>query len=548
MTTPHLQTNEPPLTVRPIDPSPPVRPQFSLQSPRSRSMLMALVGGLVMSLAPAPLNWWGLAWIGLIPLWLAIVGLALDRVPRSRWAMLLPILLWSLAYHGISLSWITGLHPLTWMGMSWLASVAIVAFAWAFITFWGVASVGLWAGGMVWLCRLGIGPWGRVLGGTALWCLVETLRSQTALDWTALAYTQSPGNPVILHLGQLSGNLTVTAAIVAVNGLLAEAWRSRTESRRWWRRLPKNLTAAAIGLLVVAHIIGGWLYLKPLEDVAANALEVGIVQGNIPTREKLFATGIKQAFSNYDIGYRLLAKQGVDAVLTSEGAIPFSWQRRKPTPLDAAIQELKTPMWLGSFGLVGDNQPTQRLFSLDHQGQIIGQYDKVKLVPLGESLPFEPILGKLIGRLSPLRAYLQPGAVGQRFETGYGLAAVGICYESAFPELFRVQIKQGAEFLITASNLDPYSEVLMAQHQAHDLMRSIEFDRWAVRATNTGYSGFIDPHGRVIWRSSPREWVAHAARIYRRQTLTPYAQLGNWFTPVLLLGTGGLIWRGRQLS
>jgi len=32
-----------------------------------------------------------------------------------------------------------------------------------------------------------------------------------------------------------------------------------------------------------------------------------------------------------------------------------------------------------------------------------------------------------------------------------------------------------------------------AQHHAQDVMRAGESDRWAVRATNTGYSGIIDP-------------------------------------------------------
>jgi len=43
--------------------------------------------------------------------------------------------------------------------------------------------------------------------------------------WTAVVdftlYTQSPHNLAILHLGQLSGPSAVTAAVVAVNGLIA---------------------------------------------------------------------------------------------------------------------------------------------------------------------------------------------------------------------------------------------------------------------------------------------------------------------------------------
>jgi apolipoprotein N-acyltransferase len=157
---------------------------------------------------------------------------------------------------------------------------------------------------------------------------------------------------------------------------------------------------------------------------------------------------------------------------------------------------------------------------------------------LGESLPLEPILGRVIGRLSPLRSFLQPGAVGQVFESGFGRVAIGICYESAFPQLFQTQVRQGANLLVTAANLDPYSEVLMAQQQAHDLMRAIEFDRWMVRATNTGYSGVIDPHGQIQWQSPSHALIQHVDRIYRRQTRTLYTRFGNWLTPLLLLSLG----------
>jgi apolipoprotein N-acyltransferase len=168
----------------------------------------------------------------------------------------------------------------------------------------------------------------------------------------------------------------------------------------------------------------------------------------------------------------------------------------------------------------------------------------VKLVPLGESMPFESVLGKVIGRLSPLRSYLLPGAVGQPFETGFGRAAIGICYESAFPNLFQAQIQQGANLIITTGNLDPYSEVLMAQHQAHDLMRAIEFDRWTIRATNTGYSGIINPHGQIRWQSPAHQFITHSGQIYRRSTQTLYSRAGNWLTPLLVVALG-VVWRIR---
>lgn len=521
-----------------------------------KSLGLALLAGLLMSLAPAPLNYWPIAWIALAPLWVLAV--------QGRWKV---AALWGFAYHGISLFWITGLHPLTWLGLSWFTSVAIVTVIWLFITGWGVATVLAWAWTMAWMGRQQFPTGVRVLAGTALWCALETLRNHSPLDWTTLAYTQSPGNPVILHLGQLAGPMAVTAAIVAVNGLLAEAWLAgKPQMGIPWpagsslksslkalkgvlgNHLPPSQKAKllrAIGLLLVSHAIGLWLYWQPLGTSPATALSVGLIQGNVPTRIKLSRQGIQQALHNYSLGYRILADQGANLIVTSEAAMPFEWQDRSPTVLDQVLADRQVPLVLGSFGQRGD-RTTQAMLMLNSQGQIQSQYDKVKVVPLGESLPFEEILGKFIGRLSPIKSYLLAGATHQRFVTPFGNAAIGICYESAFPELFRDQVQGGAQFLITASNLDPYSSVLMAQHQAHDLMRAIETDRWIVRATNTGYSGIINPHGQILWRSAAHEFTVHRATIHRRQTQTLYTRWGNWLTPVLLILSS--IWILRQLK
>ncbi|MGB3572403.1 MAG: apolipoprotein N-acyltransferase, partial [Phormidesmis sp.] len=59
-------------------------------------------------------------------------------------------------------------------------------------------------------------------------------------------------------------------------------------------------------------------------------------------------------------------------------------------------------------------------------------------------------------------------------------------------------------------------------------------DRWAVRVTNTGISGVVDPRGRSRWLSTPNERVVHASQIYLRQSRTPYVRWGDWLTPLLL--------------
>jgi apolipoprotein N-acyltransferase len=495
-----------------------------LRKRRTLNITIALLSGILMGLTPAPFNIWPLAWVALVPLWILLL------TPHSS---LLTALIWGLAYHGIALSWIAGLHPLTWLGVPWAASVAIVFFAWAFITLLGAGTVWLWAWGMRRLGGVSSGL--RVLVGTALWCGLETIRLMGPLDWTSLSYTQSPYNLAILHLGQISGAMTLTAAIVAVNGLIAEAWIARRDKAI-------RLFGGAIALCLMLHLIGFGLYSRPLVEVPEAALKVGIIQGNVPTRIKLFADGLRRALDGYSAGYRTLADQGVDAVLMPEGALPFQWQglNRTQNVVYQAVLEKKVTAWLGTFVPQGDRY-TQSLLTIAPNGETLSRYNKVKLVPLGEYTPFQEVLGGLFNRLSPIRADMLPGLMNQRFGTPFGQAAVGICYDSAFPELFRAQVADGAQFILTASNLDPYSTTLMAQHQAQDLMRAIETDRWSVRATNTGYSSIIDPRGRVQWRSQPNQYELHAGTLYRRQTQTLYVKWGNWITPLLwVVGAIGL--------
>lgn len=495
-----------------------------------------------MGLTVAPVNAWFLAWVALAPLWYLVVNPTLRPKPSP----LLFALIWGIGYHGIALSWITGIHPMTWMGVPWLASIAIALFCWIFITLWGAASVALWATGMRIICQSIQKPYARVLIGTALWCGIETVLSWGALFWSSISYTQSPYNLVILHLGQLSGPYAVTAAIIAVNGLIAEAFINREGAKNAkifstflasWRFINKYLITAT-GLVICLHLIGFSLYTRPLIQSPAAALKIGIIQGNIPNQIKLYPEGLRRALEGYTSGYLTLVDQGVDAVLTPEGALPFFQRNIMRSSLVAAVRSQGVVAWIGGFGEKGKSY-TNSLLTVTGEGEVFSRYDKVKLVPIGEYVPFEELLGGIINRLSPLDEHQVPGSPNQIFNTPFGRAIAGICYESAFPEVFRYQAQAGGQFILSSSNDAHYSASMPAQHHAQDIMRAIETDRWAVRATNTGYSAFVDPHGRTVWISGHNTYEVHAETIYRRQTQTLYVRWGDWLTPFLLiLATG----------
>jgi apolipoprotein N-acyltransferase len=221
-------------------------------------------------------------------------------------------------------------------------------------------------------------------------------------------------------------------------------------------------------------------------------------------------------------------------VLTPETALPFLWQEiSSHSSFYQAILTERIPVWLGAFGNSGRSY-TNSLLMVTGEGELTSRFDKVKLVPLGEYIPFEGILGGLIERLSPLDAHLAPGTPEQIFTTPWGRVAVGICYESAFSEHFRRQIAAGGGLIITAANNAHYSLAMPSQHHALDVMRAIENDRFLVRATNTGYSTFVNPRGQTLWLSGLNTYAIHQEKVYLRSRLTPYTRWGDWWTKGLI--------------
>jgi apolipoprotein N-acyltransferase len=515
--------------------------------------IVAIALGGLMGLTAAPSALWWLAWVGLSPLWFWV------RASSLRQAALIGGC-WGLGYYGTVLSWLLGLHPLTWLGLSWTASLAIAMSCWLLATLWCCGIPLLWA-----VCLRSASPWlsvrTRLLGGTTLWCVLEKLWAQSPLWWPDIANSQSPHNLAIAHLGQLSGLTTVTAVLVLVNGLVAEALLTR--QRKFvglavllgllFHGLGWGLMQSGFAQLLVSRMPEGF---TPAIASPTAPLSIGIVQGNIPTRRKLSATGVQESVAVYRKAYQDLAAQGVDAVLLPEGALPFFWGRSPiyDEAILSAVNAAQVPLWTGTF-VPTQQSYTQSLISVTspaRSGQYGSRYSKVKLVPLGEYLPFSNLLSAVVRKLSPIQMGMAPGEgqqkfeqrferkFEQRFETFLAQATVAICYESAFPELLRQQTAAGGQFILSIANNDPFNDRMLAQHHALDVLRAVESDRWLVRATNTGLSAAIDPHGRTQWKSRARTRTLHRAQIQRLDSQTFYVRYGNWLLPVLVVSSLGL--------
>lgn len=507
----------------------------------------------------APFEAWYFAWLAIIPLWFflhqnsdqtkIIQPIKGNRNPfklcQQFWQkyqqQLTLSLLWGFGYQGLTLFWITGIHPMTWMGVPWFWSLCIAIICWVIITAWGMGIPLLWAMGMLIFQELSVAKnppiWQsklrRILYGAALWCGVEYLWSQSDLFWHFLAFSQSPHNLAILQLTKLSGFTTVSLAIALVNGCLAEFCLEVLPFSQN-KKIPKLFLSLGITILISCHILG-WSLFKFTAINQENPVKIGIIQGNIPNDIKLYTNGTTRAIANYTEGYQTLAQENLDLIITPETALPLKIETvLGSTSFYPVIRAEQIPIVLGSFG--SENRDfTNSLFTLDAQGKILSRYNKQRLVPLGEYIPFEKILGKIIDRLSPLDAHLVRGQNPPVVQTPIGKAIMAICYESAYPEHFRRQTAAGGEYMIVASNDAHYSPTMPAQHHALDVMQAIANDRWTIRASNTGYSAVVSPQGQTVWISELNQFAIHADTIYLQSTKTPYVRWGNWLVKLCFL-------------
>jgi apolipoprotein N-acyltransferase len=135
--------------------------------------------------------------------------------------------------------------------------------------------------------------------------------------------------------------------------------------------------------------------------------------------------------------------------------------------------------------------------------EIIFQYDKTKLVPFGEFLPYENILGKVgLKKITEGYGSFSKGKSSDIFVIDNLKMLPLICYEIIFPEL-----SQKTKNLIVNISEDAWfgNTIGPSQHFAKAIFRAIENNVYLIRSANKGFSAFIDNKGIVKKVSKPNE-------------------------------------------
>ena len=307
--------------------------------------------------------------------------------------------------------------------------------------------------------------------------------------------------------------------------------------------------ALTLGVAIFAIVAGTGVLRLAEYDATATGVDVRVVQGNIPQREKWGPGSREVALARYlDLSTR---PGSVDVLLWPETAFPgYLGEDANARGRIAQALPDSTLLLTGVLDRIESDEGRQYFNTVqayDGLGRVKASYAKHHLVPFGEYVPLGDWLP--LKRLTESLADFTPGP-GPRTLTLPGVppVAVAICYEIIFPShVLDDQIRPG--WIFNATN-DAWfgTSIGPKQHLASARMRAVEEGLPVVRAANTGISAIIDANGSVIERLATGQTGVIDAPLPAARPPTLYAGMGDWAMLALVAFSWMLWWLGRGLG
>jgi apolipoprotein N-acyltransferase len=459
----------------------------------------SIISGVLLVLAFPRYDVGELAWVGLVPLLVAISG-------RSK-------------KHGFFLSYLCGIIFFAWV-FSWTFEIPAYRFL-------HHAILSLYLGLYFGVFGLALNAVSKRLGASLafiaapfLWISLEYLRSNLgfmALPWALLAHSQYQ-SPLIIQFAAITGAYGISFLVMLVNSTLTMIILSNFHAPKENRLLARNspskktsvYTMAATVILVGLALTYGNVILK--KTIIREEVRTSVLQGNIDRKMK----ANPRKYAKYIIQkYVDLTKQAAQErpalIVWPEASTPgfILSNRRLKRQIVSLVREVRTHLLLGSseFPKFPKTRPgrtksgnTALLFS--PEGKVLGKYLKIHLVPFGEYVPYEGSItwpDFILPRGK--QSFEIPGREFTLFGLGGAKFGVLICWEIVFPELFAHFVKGGANFMLNITNEGWFGETAAPYQMASiNVFRAVENRISVARAANTGISCFIDPYGRITGR------------------------------------------------
>ena len=378
--------------------------------------------------------------------------------------------------------------------------------------------------------RSGCG-WRDALLFAALWLLTELARGVifTGFPWLASGYAHVDGPLAALAPWVGVYGIGFVAAALAAWPVLNRPPTSRSRAIPW---------AALAFVLGVTALVGQVGFSQP-----GGTLKVTLLQGNVAQDEKFALAQMPQALAWTSA--QLRAARGA-LVVAPETVIPLLPSQLDPAYWQTLLDHFQRGPQAALLGLpLGDEAAgyTNSAAGISASSAALPggfyRYDKHHLVPFGEFIPlgfhwFTQLMHIPLGDFNR-------GVVGAP-SFGFNGERIGanICYEDLFGEELAARFRDEAAaptIFANISNIGWFGDTIaIDQHLEISRLRTLEFQRPMLRATNTGATAVIDHRGRVTHRLPRFTQGVLDAEVQGRTGLTPFAwwasRVGLW--PLLI--------------
>ncbi|HYN29208.1 MAG TPA: apolipoprotein N-acyltransferase [Dermatophilaceae bacterium] len=472
-------------------------------------LALAVAAGLALWLAFPDHDLWWLAPVGVALLAAATlsatVGHAFLVGLVGGLAFFVPVLSWSGTYVG-ALPW---LALATLQALYVAAMCAVVGYAGRRLLDAGRRTAALACVPLGWVAQelaRGTTPWG-------------------GFPWARLAFSQA--DSPLAHVAAWLGAPGVTAAVATAGaGLLGLATALRPVAPR---RLAGGAAAATLPLLAGAVPVA----------TDGRAVEVGMVQGNVPRAGLEFNAERRAVLDNHVRGTEALAARAPDdlsLVVWPENASDIDPLRN----LDAAAQVQRAVDAVGVPVLVGAvlAEPPGRdsnvsLLYRPGRGEP-ERYTKLHPAPFAEWIPFRSFFRNFSGAVDLAGDFVAGTEVGSfriEAEGGAYWALPTICFEVAYDGLVRDAVREHPgddALLVVQTNNATFGRTAESEQQfAISRIRAIEHGRSVAHVSTVGVSGLVLPDGSVVGKTGLFTVEQVLARPVLRSGTTPADRLGR---------------------
>jgi apolipoprotein N-acyltransferase len=461
----------------------------------SERRLMLLLGALLILAFPAP-NLEFLAWFGLVPGLLLIV-----RSPTAREG-------------GIRAWWLGAgylIAALYWMAPEIGPAVLLVGAVMGVL--WVPFGVAAWK-----LLRPPV-TWPRALAGLVVvpscWLLTEWLRSWQALGgpWAVFGASQWQ-HPAVLALAAVGGVWLISFALVLTN--VAIVLVIGALPRLGGGTLRPGLALLGVAAAVASVGAGPLAFALTPASPAARQVTVAMVQPGMISNTSLRVHASQALTAELSQGGTLSGVRP-DLIVWGESSIAVDLTLARNRAQLVQLEQLAARDGadiLVSQDATPPGKGHEKWAVLVGPSGIQGIYVKTRLVPFGEYIPFRQQLGWLTKISKAAASNMIPGTGAHLLQAtdrqGRPLSiGVLVCFESAFPDMSRVDTDKGAQLIVYQSATSTFQGTWGPdQHASLSAVRAAETGRPAVQAALNGVTVAFDARGRQLaWMGQSQHGV-----------------------------------------